>query len=161
MRTTVTLAGLLLIVSPLTAQDTAPATPAADVPPELKAFNGYWKPESVVADGAEQMTSLEAKASIVLRIRNGEYTLFAVKDAKTDTGFRLCMARLAVDPATNSFTLTVEDGYRKGERMHGIYSLAGSRMRVCYGPESAPRPTTFDAPKGSQLFCETWVNEKK
>ena len=164
MRTTITLAGLVLIVAPLTAQTTAPVpvpvAPAAEVSPELKAFNGYWKPESVIADGTEQMTSLEAKASIVLRIRDGEYTLFAIKDAKADTGLRLCTAQLAVDPAAKTFVLTVTDGYRKGERMHGIYDLAGPRMRVCYGPESGPRPTTFDAPKGSHLFCETWVSEK-
>ncbi|MCZ2341984.1 MAG: TIGR03067 domain-containing protein [Bacteroidales bacterium] len=162
MRMTMALTGLLMLAATLTAQE-APTLPPSgvDVPAELKQLNGYWKPESVIADGVEQLATPEAKASVILRIRNGEYALFAIKDSKSDTGLRLCTAKLSLDPATHTFTLAVTDGFRKGQRMHGIYDQAGERIRICYGPEAQPRPTAFEAPKGSQLFCETWVLEKK
>lgn len=162
MRTTMSLTGLLLFTLTLTAQETPTLPPSGvDVPADLKALNGYWKPESVVADGVEQMSTPDARSSVVLRIRNGEYALFAIQDPKSDTGLRLCTAKLALDAATHTFTLSVTDGFRKGQRLHGIYDHAGNRIRICYGPEAQPRPTAFEAPKGSQLFCETWVLEKK
>lgn len=162
MRLILTLAALVAMTAMAHAQAPAPATtPTVEVSDDLKKLNGYWKPESVVADGTEQMSTPEAKASILLRIRNGEYCLFAIKDLKSDQGLRLCMAQLTVDAASHSFVLTVVDGYRKGQRLHGIYDHAGDRLRICYGPENQPRPTSFEAPKGTSYFCETWVTEKK
>lgn len=131
------------------------------VPPELKKLNGYWKPHSVVADGEEQMKSAEAKAGITLRIKDGEYALFQIKDAKDDTAFRLCTADLKLDPAAKTFELVVKQGYKKDQKLHGIYEHTSTEFKVCYGPAEKPRPTKYEALKGSDYFCETWVPEKK
>ena len=137
----------------------SPST-ATDLDP-VKQLNGYWKPESVIAGGVEQLSTPEAKASIILRIRDGEYTLFTIKDPKSDTGLRLCTAQLTLNPETRGFELMITDGFRKGQRLHGVYDFAGDRLRICYGPAEQPRPTSFDAPKGSERFCETWRKEVK
>lgn len=134
---------------------------APAVPSEVKRLDGFWKPQSVIADGEEQMKTPEAKAGVTLRIKDGEYTLFQVTDAKEGTGFRLCTADLKLDPAAKTFELSVKQGYKKGQKMHGIYEHTTNEFKVCYGPAEKPRPTKFEAPKGSDCFCETWVPEKK
>jgi|YNPBryunderm2012_1023409.scaffolds.fasta_scaffold28781_2 uncharacterized protein (TIGR03067 family) len=148
-------------VPPLPPTSIATAANFAANPELVKLFNGYWKPESVIADGVEQLSTPEAKASIILRIRNGEYAIFAIKDAKNDTGLRLCTAQLTLQQEPRTFELLITDGFRKGQRLHGIYDFAGERLRICYGPAELPRPTTFDAPKDSGRFCETWRKEAK
>ena len=134
---------------------------APAVPPELKRLDGFWKPQSVVADGQEQLKSAEAKASITLRIKDGEYALFQIADAKEDKHYRLCTADLRLDPAAKTFELAVKQGFKKGQKMHGVYEHTSNEFKVCYGPAEKPRPTKFEAPKGSDYFCETWVPEKK
>src|SRR5262249_40656058 len=103
----------------------------------------------------------EAKAGITLRIKDGEYALFQLADAKEDKHFRVCTADLKLDPAARTFELEVKQGFKKGQKMHGVYEHTSNEFRVCYGPAEKPGPTKCEAPRGSDYFCETWVREKK
>jgi uncharacterized protein (TIGR03067 family) len=137
---------------------------AQDPPRELAKpteWDGYWKPLSVIADDEEQMKSAETKAMITLVVKDGEHRLFVLKDAVKDLHYRLSTSDLTVNPEAKTFELSVKQGQKKGEKLHGIYELTEQTLRVCYGPAAKPRPTGFKAPKGSECFLETWVREKK
>ncbi|MGL6097432.1 MAG: hypothetical protein ACRC7O_16745, partial [Fimbriiglobus sp.] len=96
-----------------------------------------------------------------LVVKGAEYRVYYIKDAAKDEHFRLFTADITCDPAAGTFELNVKDGQRKGERRHGIYSVSGGSLRLCYGPADKPRPATYAAPKGSGMFNEVWVAEKK
>jgi uncharacterized protein (TIGR03067 family) len=135
---------------------TVPAS-AADV----KSWEGHYNPVSIKFDEAEQVIDSDAKARMTLVVKDGEYRMFWQKDKTSELHLRLFTADLKVEPATKSFTLTVKDGQKKGQNLHGIYEQTGTELKICYGPADKPRPTTFNAAKGSGCFCEVWVREKK
>jgi hypothetical protein len=54
-----------------------------------------------------------------------------------------------------------ESKLNKGSKRHGIFEFSGDQMKLCYGPAELPRPTNFEAPKGSAVFCEVWERHKK
>lgn len=151
---------------PVAAQDPA-VVPASAVAPtgavaeELKRMQGYWKPQSVVFDAAEQIPDGAARAKLTMVVKDSEFRTYYCQDAAKDVHFRLFTADLTLDPAAHTFELTVRDGQKKGDRRHGIYELSGATMKLCYGPIDKPRPTTFAAPKGSGVFLETWAVEKR
>lgn len=156
MRNLACVAVLSAIITGTVLRAQAPTTP-----PELKRLEGFWKPKSVIADGEEQMKSPVVKASITLRVKDGEYALFQLADAKEDKHYRLCTADMKIDPAARTFELAVKQGFKKGQKLHGIYEHSSNELKLCYGPAERPRPTKFEAPKGSDYFCEEWVPEKR
>jgi uncharacterized protein (TIGR03067 family) len=147
---------LVLLYPCLPAAAADPAKPPAD-PPGLA---GFWKPESVVYDGAEQFSDPNARQSITLVVKDGEYRMYFCKDRAKDLHVRLVTAELKADPAAKTVELTIKDGDKKGLRCHGVYEVSGGKLRLCYGPAEKPRPTGFDAPAGSGYFCEVWATEK-
>ena len=60
-----------------------------------------------------------------------------------------------------TFEMTIKDGYKKGERLHGIYAIKGDVLKMCYCPVDKPRPKDFVSPKGSEVFNEEWTRTKK
>jgi uncharacterized protein (TIGR03067 family) len=124
---------------------------------EMKKWAGYWKPQSVVYAGKEQMPDPASRASITLVVKDGEYRMYVLSDPARKLHLRLFTADLKLDPATKKFELTVKDGEKKGQRRHGIYELKEGQLKVCYGPVEKPRPTKFEAPAGSEYFYETWT----
>ena len=139
-------------------------TLVAQEPPRTLArpteWDGYWKPLSVIADDVEQMKSTETKAMITLVVKDGEHRLFVLKDAIKDLHYRLSTSDLTINVEARTFELSVKQGQKKGEKLHGIYELTAEKLRLCYGPAAKPRPTEFKAAKGSDYFLETWVREK-
>mgnify|MGYP002779153280 CR=1 FL=1 len=132
----------------------------ADDAAEQKRLTGYWKPASVKFDGKEQMPDSAQRQLITLVIQGGEYRMYCVSDPAKDLHMRLCTADLTLDPATQTFQLSVKEGQGKADKRHGIYELKGDVLRLCYGPTDRPRPTQFVAAPGSGHFCEEWVREK-
>jgi uncharacterized protein (TIGR03067 family) len=124
---------------------------------EMKKWAGYWKPQSVVSEGKEQMPDPSSRASITLVVKDGEYRMYVLSDVKRKLHLRLFTAGLRLDPASKAFELTVKDGEKKGQKRHGIYDLKDGRLTICYGPGEKPRPTKFEAPPGSEFFLETWT----
>jgi uncharacterized protein (TIGR03067 family) len=138
-------------------------TGAADdsIAEELKKLQGYWKPQSVIYNDAEQIPDAKARSLLTMVVTGSEFRTYYCRDVERDIHFRLFTADLTLDPTHHTFELTVRDGQKKGERRHGIYRLEGSTLTLCYGPIERPRPTEFAAPKGSGVFLETWTVEKK
>lgn len=135
---------------------------AAD--PTPKPFVGVWVPVSCQFDGAEQWQGEEGakvRESIVLSIDKGEHKLYVITDAKAMLGKRVSTAGLTADEKAGTFELTMSEGVKKGERVHGIFAFDGDQMKLCYGPADKPRPTKFEAAKGSGTFNEVWTRHKK
>ena len=153
MRRLILTIGFVALGTALAAQE-----PARTPGPPTK-WDGNWKPLSVIADDEEQMKTPEAKAMITLVVKDGEHRLYVLKDAAKGLHYRLSTADLSIDSGARTFELSVKQGHKKGEKLHGIYEQTSDRLRLCYGPAARPRPTEFKAPKGSELFLETWVRE--
>lgn len=124
---------------------------------EMKHWAGYWKPQSVVFEGKEQMPDPSSRAAITLVVKDGEYRMYVLSNPQKKEFLRLFTADLRLDPATKSFELTVKDGEKKGFKRHGIYELKDGHLKLCYGPTEKPRPTRFESAPGSQYFLETWT----
>lgn len=147
------------------AQAQAPAPPttlpaAIEPPPTPKDWGGVWAPVSCVYDGTEQMGDAKVKEAIRLSIEKGEYKLYYLTDPVEMIGKRLSAATLTVDEKAGTFALSITDGQKKGEKVHGIYELKGDTLKLCYAPADQPRPTKFDAPKGGTAFNEEWARAK-
>jgi uncharacterized protein (TIGR03067 family) len=139
--------------------------PAKPTPPTAgtagKEFNGVWSPVSVMHGGMEMMPTAESRESIRLSVTNGVYSLFYVVDPKEGTGRRLATAAFDADAKTTTFVLTFQGGVKNGQKVHGIYELKGEDLKVCYTPDTNPKPTTFESAKGADVFCESWKRVKK
>lgn len=145
------------------AQVPAPPTqlPAGEpTTPTPKAWVGVWAPVSCIYDGAEQLGDAEMKAAIRLSIENGEYKLYYLTDTEKLIGKRLSIANLDVDEKAGTFALHITAGQKKGEKVHGIFKVTEQTLKLCYAPADQPRPTKFEAPKGTAVFCEEWTRAK-
>jgi uncharacterized protein (TIGR03067 family) len=147
---------LVLLYPCLIAAAADPAKPA----PDPTGMGGFWKPESVVYDGAEQFADTAARRAITLVVKDGEYRVYFCKDKAKDLHVRLVTASLTADAAAKTVELTIKDGDKKGLKCHGLYEVKDGKLRICYGPVDKPRPTEFAAPAGSGFFCEVWAAEK-
>ena len=137
------------------------AEPGADN--DLQALQGNWKPTAVKWEELDQVTG-DMLQQMTAVYDGSEYHLYFVdKGREGPRPLKLAVARVALDPTTSPKTLTFEfaRGPLKGQKLHGLYDLAGDRLRLCYGPADKPRPTAFAAPKGSNAFCEEWVRKGK
>ena len=153
-------AGILTAILGLSACAATAADPAPAVPDTHKPLQGFWRPESIVYDGAE-MLNPQAKAALALVIKGTEYRAYYCTDPQEGKYLKLFAAELTLDPVAKTFELAVKEGQKKGEKRHGVYEVAGSNLRLCYGPTDRPRPAGFDAGKGSGLFVETWRLDKR
>ena len=135
--------------------------PASDPPPPTpKEWVGVWSPVSCLYDGAEQMGDAKIRDAIRLSIEKGEYKLYYLTDPVELVGKRLSVAALSVDEKAGTFALHITDGQKKGEKVLGIYELKGDTLKLCYAPADQTRPTKFEAPKGTAVFCEEWARAK-
>lgn len=161
MRPLIGLAALFLAVGLAAAQTPAPPPAAPTAADELKKFQGFWKPDSIVADGEEKLPDAKSRALLTLVVKESEYRLYVASDPSQDKHMRLLTADIALDAAAKTFEVTIKDGLKKGEKRHGIYSLDDGKLQLCYGPADKPRAAKFEAPKGSDLLLEKWSPEKR
>ena len=124
---------------------------------EMMKWAGYWKPQSAIYAGQEQMPDSKSRAAITLVVKDGEYRMYVLSDANRQLHLRLFTADLKLDPASKSFELTVKDGDKKGQKRHGICEVTDGQLKICYGPAEKPRPSKFESPPGSEYFLETWT----
>ncbi len=125
-------------------------------------LQGYWKPVSVRFEDAEQMQ--DAVRPLITMVIDGEgcFLYFKVRDKgeervalMTESTVRLAPGKDG--PGSGDVELTFTKGPMKGHKRLGVYALANSQLRLCHGPADKPRPTAFEAPKGSGYFNEVWV----
>jgi len=148
---------VILTFDTLSAEEGKPA-----VPPALLPWNGVWAPQACEYDGQQQLNG-DSKNGIRVSIIGAEHRMYLITDEKQMMGRRLATSQLQVNDKAGTFVMTIQDGYRKGESVHGIYKFENDSLKMCYGPAAKPRPTEFAAPKGSEVFNETWqrANTKK
>lgn len=156
MRLTVLTTFAALIVAPAVAQTPVAAPP---VSAELQKLKGFWKCESIVFDGVEQMANPKERDALTLVVKDAEYRMFCVSDPVKNLHLRLFTGEIALDAVTHTFTLTVVDGREKGKKVHGVYELTAEQFKTCYGPADKPRPVKFEAAKDSGQFVECWKVE--
>ena len=140
----------------------APANAALPVPAKVPpgVLDGVWVPEHCEYQGKDELDP-KLKEALRLSIEKGEHKLYFLTDPVKMVGQRLSKAELTVDAKKGEFELAMNDGQRKGEKVHGIYELSGDTLKMCYGPSTEARPTKFEA-KAEQkdVFNETWTRFK-
>jgi uncharacterized protein (TIGR03067 family) len=129
---------------------------AADAPK----IEGVWRPTSMEHEG-KQMIDADAKEKMTLQIKDSEYRMYWTKDAAKGEYLRLFTGEVSFDTQTGMFEMTIKDGQKKGEKIHGIYELKEGTLKVCYCLTTKTRPTKFESPAGSGFFLETWGAVKK
>jgi uncharacterized protein (TIGR03067 family) len=132
--------------------------PATAPPGDLGLLQGYWKPLAVQYEGKPQMTADELKKVTVV-FDQSEYHLYYKEPGKDP--IKLALMNVSLNPTTTPKSITFEfaAGALKGQKRHGIYEVAGSELKLCYGPAEKPKPTTFAAPERSGYFMEVWARQ--
>ncbi len=166
MRLTISLAATLTLAAVVVAQPPAPAevpAPVAAAPEptgDLKKWQGFWKPESVVHQGVEQLPGAKQREELTLVVKRSEYRLYVAANAKADEHVRLATADLTLNEVEKSFEMVIVGGRKKGEKRHGVYDFAGGKLRLCYTAADKPRPAKFESLAGQEQFLEVWAAEK-
>ena len=128
---------------------------------DLGQLQGYWKPLSIEFEGRPQVATADELKKITAVFDQCEYHLY-FKDPMKDP-IKLAVMNVSLDPTTSPKTITFEfaRGPLAGQKRHGIYEVAGSQLKLCYGPVEKPKPATFAAPANSGLFLEVWGKQSK
>jgi len=132
----------------------------AQTPDDAKKLDGKYKPESVQFEGKEQMPDAKTRAMMTLVVKEGEYRMYYLSDAQKDLHVRVFVADMKFDHQAKTFELTVKEGQKKGNKVHGTFEKMDDKLKLCYGPVDKPRPTNFTTAAGSGLFSEVWVVQK-
>jgi uncharacterized protein (TIGR03067 family) len=148
---------VLVGLAGVVAADPPPATPAGD----LGLLQGYWKPLSIEFEGKPQVPSADELKKITAVFDQSEYHLYFKDPMKEPV--KLAVMNVSLDPTTTPKTIVFEfaRGPLAGQKRHGIYEVAGSQLKLCYGPVEKPRPTSFAAPASSGYFLEVWGKQPK
>lgn len=128
---------------------------------DSKVWDGHYKPVSITFDERDQLADADAKTRMTLVVKDGEYRMFWQKDKVSDLHLRLFTADVTLDKDGKSFSLSIKDGSKKGQQLHGIYVTSKAQLHLCYGPADKPRPIAFEGTKGSGHFYEVWEREMK
>ncbi|MGL6073480.1 MAG: TIGR03067 domain-containing protein [Fimbriiglobus sp.] len=160
MRAWIMACAFVACVAIATGQTPTPSATPATISEELKKLQGYWKCAAIQFDGKDQMSAKE-RENLTLVVKDAEYRMYFLSDAKKDEHFRLFTAEVKLEAEPKTMELTVNTGKDKGKKVHGIYELSKEQFRICYGPADKPRPTKFETTKDSGHFLETWKPEKR
>jgi uncharacterized protein (TIGR03067 family) len=141
-----------------TTQAKAELPAPAKVPPGP--LDGVWLPERCEYQGKDELDA-KLKDALRLSIENGEHKLYFLTDPAKMIGQRLSKAELTIDAKKGEFELAMNDGQRKGEKVHGIFEVKDDTLKMCYGPSTEARPTKFEATAEQKgVFNETWKRYK-
>lgn len=128
---------------------------------DSKPWDGHYKPVSITFDDQDQLPDPDAKSRMTLVVKDGEYRMFWQKDKGSKLHLRLFTADVTLDKDGKSFSLSIKDGSKKGQQLHGIYVTSKTQLHLCYGPADKPRPIALAGTKGTGHFYEVWEREKK
>lgn len=120
------------------------AAPGGDevVRKDLARLQGTWQTVSVTVNGEALDKDTFKKDKMIIEERT-----FVLLSGDKSTG-----GKLTLDPTKSPKTIDTETlaGEGKGSKSVGIYAFDGDTLRVCYTTAPNPRPTDFNAPKGSK-----------
>ena len=162
MRAFMASAVVAFLAATASCQEVAVKGEAPAVANDTQPFTGVWVPQSSVVNGKEQLPDKASRDMIRLSIEHGEYKLYYLTDPVKLEGRRLAVADFTIDEKAGTFELKFKEGIKKDTKIHGIYELGKSTLKLCYCPSDKPRPTKFEAPAGSDAFCDLYeLNKKK
>ena len=120
---------------------------------ELRALQGNWKPAALKYEEFNTMPE-EMLRQVTGVYDKDEFHLYYVDRSRDGSPLKLMVAKAAFDSATKTMSFECERGALRGHKLHGIYELTDTTLKLCYGPTDKPRPTAFNTPKGSGCFYE-------
>lgn len=137
--------------------------PAAPPSGDLAGLQGNWKPLSIQFEGKSQAPVGEMDKLTGVFDQAVYHLYYADKGKTPPTVLKLAVMNVTLDPSTAPKGITFEyaSGNLKGQRLHGVYEVAGNELKLCYGPVERPRPAQFAAPAGSGHFLEVWAKQPK
>jgi uncharacterized protein (TIGR03067 family) len=120
---------------------------------ELDRHQGTWRATSSVYDGQE---APEAIVRSITRVVEKDHVAWK-RDGKSFAG-----TRIELDPSRDPKAIDVipDGGKDRGERVLGIYKLEKDRLTICMAAPGRPRPTEFEAEKGSGCTLRTFIREE-
>jgi len=142
---------ILCLVAVLTLAGCATSRHATNDTTELQ---GIWTCESAIIDGKP----LVAEATKVLRLRltGDRYTTFMGPEVKFDSFYNVNRSK-----RPREINMISTGGELTATEAHGIYTLSGKTLRMCYTLPGGKRPTKFESAVGSQVFLVVWKREPK
>src|SRR5262249_16804926 len=140
---------ILLLVAFPTGDD--PQAPA--VARELERHQGTWRVVSFTRDGQETPAEI---ARTIVRIVESDHVVWK-RDGKSFAG-----TKIVLDPSADPKAIDVlpDGGPAFGKHVLGIYKQDGDELTVCMADADQPRPTKFEADKGSGLTLMTFKRER-
>lgn len=141
------LAGLLLLGCLVAAGD------GPEVRDEMARHQGTW---AVVSFQREGEATPPAIAASITRVVEGDHVAW-YRDGKSFAGTTVVLDPSKPPPALD---VTSDGGPQRGRVIRGIYRLEGDELTICMAAPEAPRPTTFDASKGSGQTLMTFRRRK-
>lgn len=129
-------------------------TPSADLPADLKPFQGQWVLSAATLGGRDHKEDFKG---LTLTIDGDKYTV--VVGPNTDKG----TITLDATKSPKHITLASSEkaGPFKGRTMPGIYDLKGDKLTVCLNSEKDDRPEKFEAPEKTPLMLFVFERGKK
>lgn len=130
---------------------------------DLKAVQGNWKPVSLKYENTDTMPVDMLKQVTGVYDANEFHLYFIDRGREGPRPLKLMVAKATFDATTTpkSMTFECDRGPLKGQKLHGIYELNATTIKLCYGPVEKPKPTSFDEAKGSGCFNEVWQRQVK
>jgi uncharacterized protein (TIGR03067 family) len=144
--------GILIpaVIAALAASATPPKDQAAA---EMAKMQGDWVMASMIRDG-EKIPDEDVQA-LFRKVTGDHYVVFRFQDKAGEGTFKLDPSKT---PKGIDFYIAGPAGKKP---MLGIYELTENRLRMCYGPIGAPRPTKFTSEAGEKQTLVVWEKEKK
>lgn len=104
-------------------------------------LQGTWSVVSVVINGKELEVEKLAGAKIIIKgdVATGKVIRLG-KDSE-------CTFKIDPTQKVKHFDFIHTDG----TVLPGVYSVTSTKLKICFGPPNAPRPSALEAPKGSNL----------
>ncbi len=116
---------------------------------ELNRHQGTWIATSSTFDGQKAPDEI---ARSIQRIVTENHVVWERH------GKRFAGTKIELDPTPDPKNIDVipDGGRNRGERVLGIYKLAGDRLTICMAGPGQPRPKEFKAEKGSGWTLQTF-----
>jgi uncharacterized protein (TIGR03067 family) len=116
---------------------------------ELKRQQGAWSVTSSIYDGQRAAPEL---VSSIRRTVTDDRVVWELN------GKRFAGSKIALDSTREPKTIDVipDEGPNRGEHVLGIYRLENDTLTICMAAPGKPRPSTFEAEKGSGCTLRTY-----